>query len=609
MSDDSSAVLSPTSAASTRPGMGAVPYDGGVTFRVWAPFADAVAVMGTFNGWTQDTHPLAAEEGGKWSLDVPEAQPGHEYKFVIRRGEETLLKNDPYAREIDQTTNNAVIRHPDFDWGDDTFELPPQNELVVYELHVGTFNPKPGETGGHFAEVARKLPYLKNLGVNAIELMPPNEFPTERSWGYNPTYPFAAERMYGGPNGLKKLIKAAHEHGIGVIVDVVYNHFGPQDLDLWRFDGWSENNLGGIYFYNDARATTPWGDNRPDYGRAEVRQYIRDNALMWLEEYRADGLRFDMTVFIRTVNGRDGDPLDELPEGWSLLQWVNEEVARLPRRRITIAEDMQKNEWLVKATGAGGAGFGAQWGSGFIHPVRLAVIVPEDANRDMEAVRHALGVLYDGDAFKRVIYSESHDEVSNGRARIPQEIAPSDPASYFPRKRSTLAAGLVFTALGIPMLFQGQEFLEDEWFRDDRPLDWRKADLYKGVTRLYRDLIALRRNLSGTTRGLIGSGLNVHHVNNADKLIAFHRWYDGGAKDDVVVVANFSAQTFHDYAVGVPAPGLWKVRFNSDAKEYSPDFGSEATLDTEGTEGEKDGMGHGALVNLGPYSLVILSQD
>src|SRR5690606_4560847 len=115
------------------------------------------------------------------------------------------------------------------------------------------------------------------------------------------------------------------------------------------------------------------------------------------------------------------------------------------------------------------------------------------------------------DKFKRVIYSESHDEVANGKARIPQEISPSDPAGYFAQRRSTLAAGLVFTAPGIPMIFSGQEFLEDEWFRDDKPIDWSKLEAYRGIQRLYRDLIRLRRNLTGVTRGLTGSGLHIHH--------------------------------------------------------------------------------------------------
>ncbi len=152
------------------------------------------------------------------------------------------------------------------------------------------------------------------------------------------------------------MIKECHRQGLAVILDVVYNHFGPGDLDLWRFDGWTENDGGGIYFYNDWKAETPWGHNRPDYGRGEVRQFIRDNALMWLDEYHVDGLRYDATIYIRTIHG-PGDK--DLPEGWGLLQWINGEIRQRFPGRIIIAEDLQDNEWLTKDIGAGGAGFGA----------------------------------------------------------------------------------------------------------------------------------------------------------------------------------------------------------------------------------------------------------
>jgi 1,4-alpha-glucan branching enzyme len=146
--------------------------------------------------------------------------------------------------------------------------------------------------------------------------MPTAEFATDYSWGYNPANPFAVEEAYGGSDGLMDFIDAAHAQGIAVVLDVVYNHWGPGDNALWRFDGWGEPGKGGIYFYQDWRSRTPWGD-RPDYGRAEVRQFIRDNALMWLEEYQADGLRWDATHYIRDVNGNDSDPASALPDGWA----------------------------------------------------------------------------------------------------------------------------------------------------------------------------------------------------------------------------------------------------------------------------------------------------
>jgi 1,4-alpha-glucan branching enzyme len=274
-----------------------------------------------------------------------------------------------------------------------------------------------------------------------------------------------------------------------------------------------------------------------------------------------------------------------------------------------VAEDLQNNEWITKDTGRGGAGFGSQWDAGFVHPIRGAIIAAADAARDMWAVRDALYHRYNGDAVRRVIYTESHDEIANGHERVPEEIWPGNAGSWFSRKRSTLGAALVFTAPGIPMIFQGQEFLEDRYFRDTVPLDWAKLKTYAGIQTLYRDLIRLRRNWYNETRGLRGQNLNVHHVNNTDKLVAFHRWEQGGPGDDVVVVANFANRSYDSYTIGFPRVGQWRVRFNSDWRGYSADFGDRLGYDTVAGDGPMDGMPFQANVGLGPYAVLILSQD
>ena len=223
---------------------------------------------------------------------------------------------------------------------------------------------------GNFAQAMERLEHLKKLGIAAVQLMPVAEFAGDYSWGYNPAHIFAVESGYGGPDALKLFVREAHRQAIAVILDVVYNHFGPSDLDLWRFDGWSENDKGGIYFYNDHRAETPWGATRPDYGRNEVREFIRDNALMWLREYRVDGLRMDMTLFMRSIGGGVGD---ELPDGWSLMQWLNSEIRAQHPAAITISEDLRDNAAISDAADNGGAGFHAQWDASFVHPVRTAL--------------------------------------------------------------------------------------------------------------------------------------------------------------------------------------------------------------------------------------------
>jgi 1,4-alpha-glucan branching enzyme len=257
-------------------------------------------------------------------------------------------------------------------------------------MHIGTFNVKESGHPGTFESAIEKFPYLNELGINAIELMPVSEFQGDFSWDYNPSHPFAIESIYGGPDAFKRFVKAAHKHGIAVIVDVVYNHFGPSDLDLWQFDGWSENGTGGIYFYNDRRSQTPWGETRPDYGRGEVRQYLRNNAMMWFEEYRADGLRWDMTIYIESIDGSGNNPLNDIPEGWSLMQWVNAEIQRLFPGKISVGESFRNNAWVTKDVGAGGAGFNAQWDADFVHPVRQAIIAHDYVLRLLPALANAM---------------------------------------------------------------------------------------------------------------------------------------------------------------------------------------------------------------------------
>jgi 1,4-alpha-glucan branching enzyme len=588
--------------------MGALPHAEGVSFRVWAPHADAVFVAGSFNDWSEDATPMSAEANGTWFADVTGAKTGDEYRFLIHNGAARLARIDPYARAVTSSVGNGIVvaLAP----GGADFDPPPWNRLVIYEMHVGTFHrPADDSEPGTFEDAIAKLAHLRRLGVNAVQIMPAAEFAGDLSWGYNPAHIFAVESTYGGPEGLRAFIDAAHKAGIAVILDVVYNHFGPSDLDLWRFDGWSENDKGGIYFYNDWRSETPWGDTRPDYGRGEVRQFIRDNALFWLEEYGLDGLRFDMTLYIRSVRGNEEDPGDAIAEGWSLMQWVNGEIAARFPGRITIAEDLRNKAALTAPAEAGGAGFGAQWDSQFVHPIREVLIAPDDAHRHMGTVAHALMHHYNGDPFERVIYTESHDEVANGKARIPHEIAPGDPAHWAAQKRSTLGAALVLTAPGIPMLFQGQEFLQGEWFQDTVPLDWDQSQEFRGIVRLWRDLIRLRLDRDGFSAGLCGRGVQVHRIDEDKKLVAFHRWHEGGPGDDVVVVASFAHEPRGVYRIGFPRPGTWRLRLNTDWQGYSDDFQGFASDDVEAVEQECDGMAWSAEVAAGAYSALIFSQD
>ena len=330
--------IPPPTKCQTISGMGPIVLETGVAFRVWAPNADMVCVVGDFNNWKSDANPMEREDGGNWLATIENAKPGDQYKYEIGSSESTFQRIDPRVREVTNSVGNGIIHDPNFDWQEDNHPMPAWNELVIYETHIGTFNREDDDVVGTFDDYAKKFDHLQKLGVNALQIMPIAEFAGDLSWGYNPAHPYAIETAYGGPIGFKTFVCEAHKAGFAVILDVVYNQFGPSDLDLWQFDGWSENEKGGIYFYNDYRSQTPWGDTRPDYGRGEVRSYIRDNAMMWLEDYHVDGLRYDMTLYIRSV---DASGQHEIPEGWGLTQRVNREIHAFKASAITIAEDLQ----------------------------------------------------------------------------------------------------------------------------------------------------------------------------------------------------------------------------------------------------------------------------
>ena len=577
--------------------------DDGTTFRVWAPNANEVTVAGEFNGWDFLVDHLAWEGDGYWSADLLGPTQYDEYKFVIRNGADWYWRNDPYARRLTNSSGNSIIYDPDTYVWDDSFTMPEWNDLVIYEMHIGTFGVlEGGGVPGTLEEVTSRLDHLAQLGVNAIELMPFYEFPTDVSWGYNPSYPFAVESHYGTPGDLKWFVEQAHMRGIAVLADIAFSHLGPSDLDLWQFDGWNESGGGGIYFYQGELAETPWGP-RPNYGRSEVQQYVRDNFMYWLNEFHMDGYRVDSTAYMHGTGDGQG-----IPDGWSLLQYINNDIDASHPWKFVTAEDMRSDHSITNSTSSGGAGFDSQWDPNFVHPIRAAVAAASDSDRDMNSVRNAILQSYSGDAMARVIFTESHDEVANGSTRVPEEICPGCADSWQAKKRSCLAAAVLMASPGVPLLFQGQEFLEDGWWSDDVPLDWARADDYSGILQMYKDMIACRRNFWGQTEGLRGGNTNVFHQNNKSKLIAWHRWQNGGGGDDVVIAANFSTNGQSGYRIGLPGPGIWYTRFNSDSSQYDSSFGNWGTPPVTAEAVPWDGMPYSAEISIGPYTAVYFSQ-
>ncbi len=577
--------------------------DGGADFRVWAPHADSVSVSGDFNDWEESSHPLERCDRGFWSGHIDRLRHEDEYKFVISFEGNTYWKNDPAAYSVTNSVGNSVLfDHSTFDWGTENFQMPPANELVIYEMHLGTFHRGDDENSvGTFADALDRLDHLEHLGINCIELMPVAEFAGDQSWGYNPAFPYAIESDYGGPDGLKHFVRTCHERGFAVIMDVVYNHFGPSDLDMWRFDGWSENEKGGIFFYNDWRATTPWGDTRPDYGREEVREFIKENALMWLRDYHVDGLRFDMTFYMRSV-----DDAVEIPDGWTLVQWITDEVRQEFPQALTIAEDLRSNDWITKPTADGGAGFHAQWDERFVHPVRKALVAKEDVHRDLQSVIDSLIFAYNGEPFQRVVYTESHDEVANGKSRVPTEVDEYDQEGFWAQKRSLLGACLTLSAPGIPMIFQGQEFLETGFFEDHYEMSWEKGKRHSGFVDAFRRLIHLRLNRTESpSYGLSTHHLNVTHVDFTDGVVAFTRGEPGNGQ--VFIVMNWHQSPWDFYELPAPRSESWRLVFRADSPLHGEHFGQDVSWNEPDFFRTQEDHPR-CRISLGPYDVLIFSE-
>jgi 1,4-alpha-glucan branching enzyme len=562
-------------------------------FRVWAPNAESVCVIGSFNNWKGGRDTLKKEgASGVWSLEVRAAKPGDEYMFLIN-GE--LERKDPRARQVTSSEGKGVVYDPAaFDWAASKPPAPvAAGDLVIYQLHPGTFHDPDPEDGrpGTLRDALAKLDHLVEMGVNCVLLMPVNEFPGDHSWGYNPSDQFAVESAYGGPDALKEFVKACHERAIAVHLDIVHNHYGPGDLHLWQFDGYSGgDNKGGIYFYeDDERGLTPWGP-RPNFGSREVGEFVMDQVRMWFDEYRIDGLRWDSTINIRAIE--DGAVANA--EGEEMLDRIARTIRREYPGKISIAEDS-----------VGDRRFDASWEYDF-HTAGDDGVVPQllrssDAARRVEDIARRI----DSDlGFRRVIYTENHDETGrlNGKRRLITEVSAYDPQGLKARRKSALAAVLTLTSPGIPLLFMGQELLEDREFHDTNPLDWRRGEESFRSFLLYKDLVHLRRNLDGSSAALTGPHARVIEVDEENKVIAFRRHLPGGSDDDLLVVINFSGRTLENHEVKFPSAGRWHQLFNSDDPKYGDD------LTGLGLNDPRIDSTSQAMLTLAPYSAQIFGR-
>lgn len=425
-----------------------------IRFVVWAPQKEHVQVIIK----DKETVPLQKSSHGYWEGEVEGVQPGSYYKYKLNNDKEFP---DPASRSQPEGVHSwsQVLAPDSFLWEDSSWKGLPLSEMILYELHVGTFTSE-----GTFEAVIDKLDHLLDLGINTIEILPISQFPGDRNWGYDGVYPYAAQHSYGGPRGLKNMIDACHKKGIAVILDAVYNHMGPEGNYLREF---------GPYFTE--KYHTPWGAalNFDDKHSDEVRNFFLENAMMWLEEFHFDGLRLDA---IHEIIDRGARHL--LKE---MSQNVDELEKRTGRQYVLIAESDLNDTKIIDTYKRGGFGLEGQWVDDFHHSLH-SLLTEENQGyySDYGTIENMAksfrqAFVYDGaySQFRKrtvgnspkglspsqfIICIQNHDQVGNRMLgdRLPQLVS---------FEQLKLAAGVILTAPFVPMLFMGEEFAEDRPFQ------------------------------------------------------------------------------------------------------------------------------------------------
>ena len=607
--------------------VGSIPYPPGgpyqgVSFRVWAPHATAVSVKSAQTG---QSAPLAAQGStGYWCRDIPGVTVNESYDYVITSPDfGTVTRRDPNARLVTHAKNGSAITYDPaaYKWQDQNFTAPPLNKLVIYEMDTGTFNAT-SSSPGTFASSIAKLSEISGLGFNAVELLPVTQFFGVYGNPYGPTDQYAVDNdEYGGPDGLKAFVDACHQQGIAVIFDVVHNHWGPYELATDKFDGWNTNAYpGGIYFYDQSASNgdpyaTPYGP-RPDFSYPVVSDYISGQIAMWFNEYHADGLRWDSVSNIYNAWGggvgndpNTGKPGVELPDGVALLRSAN---TAWPNS-YKIAEDLSfsKNQSAdTQPISSGGLGFDSQWNATLSYYVRkdfpLTTIKLADVVSGMTST-------FNNVYLQSVAYIESHNELGTKNSRLYQLIDPTDPTSRTARKKATLGAAILYTSPEVPMMFQGDEFLDPSYQDNRTPLNWNNAQTWAGIRQLYGNLVGLRTNAGNTSPGLSDSALNLYQQDKTNDVLVYDRYNASqpGA-DDVIVMANLSSTVFSNgYEIGLPFGGTWQVLFNSDSTTYSNDFGNvgpAAGTTITAVNKPYGSQPYSATIAIGDFSTIILSQ-
>ena len=580
-------------------------------FRLWAPAATAAEVQVRAIGapaWMPQGA-MQQTTSGYWEHFAPGVLPGSEYTYVLHdaqgRRHERL---DPAARDtissaLSLSANAGIVIDPSWTWP--PFATPRFENLIIYQLHVGAFSGRNDHCQtwpARFTDVETKLQYIRDLGFNAIEFLPIQEFCLDRSWGYNPAFFFSPESGYGSPLDLRRLVDAAHRRGLAVLFDVVFNHAADADNSLWGMDVADDK---GIYL-QDWR--TPWG-HAPAYWKDEVKAFFVDNAEMYFGEYGADGLRFDATRYIEEVRGLDND-------GWRFLQHLTYAVKQAHPDKLLIAEHLPDHESIVVS-----AGFHATWCADAHHEFQRAA----DSNDPIGRLKGIVGrELGDGrrypNAWNLVKYLlGSHDDCGDDKGGATLGEAEDWKRhryfvefyggrwNWYARAKARLGWALNVACMGTPMLFMGDEchmwgyWHDSEDGNGDHRFDWSIAGDPVGMQ--MRRLVAAANQVRWNNPCLRGEDLAMTHEDRDNGVLAFKRWIpgQGGA---VLVIVNCGDRSFRDHEYGVRTgsqAGRWTQILCTQDAEFGGWDGAGNAFYEPSTQGDGN-----VYINLPQWSVVMM---
>ena len=553
----------------------------GTRFAVWAPNAERVSVMGDFNGWEREGHPLRVlGDSGIWEGFLPGVGKGALYKFhiVSRNGGYRVDKADPFGSMHERPPRTgSVVWDLDYAWEDADWmrERAAHNALnaplAIYEVHLGSWLRDPAEPDRllSYREVAPRLAeHARTLGFTHVELLPIMEHPFYGSWGYQTTGYFAPTSRYGTPQDLMYLIDHLHQQGVGVILDWVPSHFPSDEHSLAYFDGTH------LFEHADTRQGfhPDWKSLIFNYGRHEVRSFLLSSGMFWLDRYHADGLRVDAvaSMLYLDYSRKEGEWIPnvyggrENLEAIEFLRRLNTEVYGHFPDVLTIAEESTSWPMVSRPTYVGGLGFGLKWDMGWMHDT-LDYMSRDPIYRKFHHDRLTFRSLY---AFsENFVLPLSHDEVVHGKGSLLDKM-PGDTWQKFANLRLLLS--YMYGQAGKKLLFQGAEIGQwREWTHEDS-VDWHLLhdERHAGMERLVTELNRLYQEEPALHEGdLDESGFEWIAANDSEQsVICFLR--RGGEGREVLVALNFTPTPRYAYRVGVPHGGFWHEIFNSDAVDY-----------------------------------------